>query len=192
MNGSSPIFVLYIIIYLPCCSGSQYKCIIIAKHKHQFPKFSLLIFLELRQSMLYGTTSPRVGTPGARWTLIALSQTQKSPGTPFTLNNTFQLSDCTLPAMDCLASHIPPSLRTLLEAYAPPGSAEYAPHIGVAFTSLVAVYVGYLYLQSWREAAVVFNVPIPSEVRKSGSIKTWDEVQGQQKMVLQDQARGVS
>lgn len=92
MNGSSPIFVLYIIIYLPCCSGSQYKCIIIAKHKHQFPKFSLLIFLELRQSMLYGTTSPRVGTPGARWTLIALSQTQKSPGTPFTLLTT--LSSC--------------------------------------------------------------------------------------------------
>ncbi|CAP86660.1 putative aldehyde dehydrogenase-like protein [Penicillium chrysogenum] len=91
--------------------------------------------------------------------------------------------------MDCLASCIPP-LRTLLEAYAPPGSAEYAPYIGVALTSLAAVYVGYLYLQSWREAAVLFNVPIPPEVRNSGSIKTWDEVQGQQKMVLQDQARG--
>jgi hypothetical protein len=34
----------------------------------------------------------------------------------------------------------------------------------------------YLYLQSWREAAVLFNVPIPPEVRNSGSIKTWDEV----------------
>ncbi|KAJ6177877.1 hypothetical protein N7519_008338 [Penicillium mononematosum] len=92
--------------------------------------------------------------------------------------------------MDCLASYIPLSLRTLLEAYAPPGSTEYAPYIGVALTSLAAVYVGYLYLQSWREAAVVFNVPVPPEVRNSGSIKTWDEVQGQQKMVLQDQARG--
>ncbi|OQE34885.1 hypothetical protein PENCOP_c015G06470 [Penicillium coprophilum] len=92
--------------------------------------------------------------------------------------------------MDCLASHIPPALRSLLEACAPPGSAEYAPYIGVALTSLVAVYVGYLYFQSWREAAIVFNVPIPSEVRNGGSIRTWDEVQGQQKMVLQDQARG--
>ncbi|CAG7967898.1 unnamed protein product [Penicillium nalgiovense] len=92
--------------------------------------------------------------------------------------------------MDCLASYIPLSLGTLLEAYAPPGSAEYAPYIGVALTSLAAVYVGYLYLQSWKEAAVIFNVPIPREVRNSGSIKTWDEVQGQQKTVLQDQARG--
>lgn len=190
INGLSPIFVLYITIYLPYCSCSQSKCIIIAKHKHQFPKFSLLIFLELRQSMLYSTTGPEVA--GGHLSPYR-KQTRKSLGTPFTLPTTlFQLSDCTIPAMDCLASHIPPSLRTLLEAYAPPGSAEYAPHIGVAFTSLVAVYVGYLYLQSWREAAVVFNVPIPSEVRKSGSIKTWDEVQGQQKMVLQDQARGVS
>lgn len=121
-----------------------------------------------------------------------IANAEVSRNSLYSPNNTFQLSDCTTPAMDCLASHIPPSLRTLLEAYAPPGSAEYAPHIGVAFTSLVAVYVGYLYLQSWREAAVVFNVPIPSEVRKNGSIKTWDEVQGQQKMVLQDQARGVS
>ena len=94
--------------------------------------------------------------------------------------------------MGCLVSHIPGSLRILLEAYAPPGSVEYAPHIGVALTSFVAVYVGYLYLQSWREAAVVFNVPIPFEVRKNGSIKAWDEVQGQPKLVLQDQARGVS
>ncbi|QQK45304.1 Oxidoreductase (Msc7), putative [Penicillium digitatum] len=92
--------------------------------------------------------------------------------------------------MGCLVSHIPGSLRILLEAYAPPGSVEYAPHIGVALTSFVAVYVGYLYLQSWREAAVVFNVPIPFEVRKNGSIKAWDEVQGQPKLVLQDQARG--
>ena len=94
--------------------------------------------------------------------------------------------------MGCLTSHIPPSLRYCLEDNAPPGSAEYAPHVGVALTSLLAVYVGYLYFQSWREAAVVFNVPIPSEIRNSRSIKTWDEVQGLQKIVLQDQAQGVS
>ncbi|CAG8933497.1 unnamed protein product [Penicillium salamii] len=92
--------------------------------------------------------------------------------------------------MDCLASHIPPSLHHLLETYAPPGSVEYVPHVGVALTSLLAVYVGYLYIQSWKEAAITFNVPIPTEVRKSGTGTTWEEVQGQQKMVLQDQVRG--
>lgn len=94
--------------------------------------------------------------------------------------------------MDCLASHIPPSLHHLLETYAPPGSVKYVPHVGVALTSLLAVYVGYLYIQSWKEAAITFNVPIPTEVRKSGAGTTWEEVQGQQKMVLQDQVRGVS
>lgn len=94
--------------------------------------------------------------------------------------------------MDCLASHIPPSLRSLFEAYAPPGLEEYVPYVGVALTSLLAVYVGYLYYRSLKEAAVTFNVPIPSEVRRSSAGKTWVEVQGQQKMVLQDQVRGVS
>ncbi|KAJ5778850.1 hypothetical protein N7457_006570 [Penicillium paradoxum] len=93
--------------------------------------------------------------------------------------------------MDVLA-RVPPSLRTLLEDNMPPEVVEYAPYIGVAFASLVAVYVGYLYTQSWKEAAVVFNVPIPSEVRNSASIKSWDEAQGKQKIVLEDQARGVS
>jgi hypothetical protein len=94
--------------------------------------------------------------------------------------------------MDCLAKHIPPSLLSLLGAYAPPGSAEYAPIFRVALASLVAVYVGYLYIQSRKEAAVAFNVPVPPEVRKSGTGKSWDEAQGQQKKVLEDQTRGVS
>ncbi|KAJ5173722.1 uncharacterized protein N7500_001653 [Penicillium coprophilum] len=134
-------------------------------------------------SMLYGTT----GHFGYR--LIATTKSLQEPALlslPTHPNRTI----APVPAMDYLASHIPPALRSLLEAYAPPGSAEYAPYIGAALTSLVAVYVGYLYLQSWREAAIVFNVPIPSEVRNGGSIRTWDDVQGQQKMVLQDQARG--
>jgi hypothetical protein len=93
--------------------------------------------------------------------------------------------------MDFLAS-MPPSLRAFLEDRTPPEVLEFTPYIGIAFASLVAVYVGYLYTKSWKEAAVVFNVPIPSEVRDNASIKTWDEVQGQQKMVLEDQAKGVS
>lgn len=87
---------------------------------------------------------------------------------------------------------MPQSLRSLLEIYAPPGSEEYVPYVGVSLASLLAVYVGYLYILSWKEAGVTFNVPIPVEVRNRGSSKTWEEVQGLQKMVLQDQVRGVS
>lgn len=71
-------------------------------------------------------------------------------------------------------------------------SAEHVQWAGIAAVSLVAVYVGYLYIQSQREAAVTFNVPVPPEVRKVGSAKKWDEVRGQEKKVLEDQARGVS
>lgn len=95
-------------------------------------------------------------------------------------------------AMDCLASHMPQSLRSLVEMYAPPGSEEYVPYIGVSLASLLAVYVGYLYILSRKEAGVNFNVPTPLEVRNRGSSKTWEDIQGQQKMLLQDQVRGVS
>ncbi|KAJ5566777.1 hypothetical protein N7535_006083 [Penicillium sp. DV-2018c] len=91
--------------------------------------------------------------------------------------------------MDCLAS-MPPSLRAFLEHRVSPEILEFTPHIGVALASFVALYVGYLYTKSWKEAAVAFNVPIPSEVRNNASTKSWDEVQGQQKMVLEDQAKG--
>lgn len=94
--------------------------------------------------------------------------------------------------MDRLLSHLPPSLRSAVEPYSSYISAEHAQLIGVALVSLVAVYVGYLYILSQREAAVTFNVPLPSEVRKSDEGKRWDEVQGQEKRVLEDQARGVS
>ncbi|KAJ5092434.1 hypothetical protein NUU61_007304 [Penicillium alfredii] len=88
--------------------------------------------------------------------------------------------------MDCLVSHIPPSLRSLVEAGGPLYT-EHAPWIGVALVSLVAVYAGYLYIRCQKEAAVAFNVPVPSEVRNSSTGKKWEEVQGQQKQVLQDQ-----
>lgn len=95
-------------------------------------------------------------------------------------------------SMDRLLPYIPPSLRSILEPYSSQISPEYAQFLGVALVSLAAVYVGYLYILSQREAAVAFNVPMPAEVRKSGEGRKWDEVQGQEKRVLEDQTRGVS
>lgn len=94
--------------------------------------------------------------------------------------------------MDCLLSNLPACTRSIVEPYASQLSPENVQLIGVALVSLAAVYVGYLYILSQKEAAVTFNVPLPSEVRKSGEGRKWDEVQGQEKRVLEDQARGVS
>lgn len=79
-----------------------------------------------------------------------------------------------------------------MEPYSPQISTEHAQFIGVALVSLAVAYVGYSYILSQREASVTFNVPLPAEVRKSAEGKKWDEVQGQEKRVLEDQARGVS
>lgn len=94
--------------------------------------------------------------------------------------------------MDCLLSHLPSCTRSVVEPYVSQTSLENVQLIGVALVSLTAAYVGYLYILSQKEAAVTFNVPLPTEVRKSSEGKKWDEVQGQEKRVLEDQARGVS
>lgn len=93
--------------------------------------------------------------------------------------------------MDCLLSHIPPSLRSLAQTYGPSVS-ENAPLLGVALVSVAAIYAGFLYLLAQREAAVAFNVPLPPELRKGWTGRKWEEVQGQDKRVLEDQVRGVS
>ena len=90
-----------------------------------------------------------------------------------------------------LLSRLPPSLRAIVEPYASL-SAEHAPLIGVALVSLAAIYMGYWYIQCQKEAAVAFNVPVPPEVRKSGTGRKWEEVSGLEKQVLEDQVRGVS
>ncbi|KAJ5313606.1 phosphotransferase family protein [Penicillium atrosanguineum] len=91
--------------------------------------------------------------------------------------------------MDCLLSRLP-CVRAAVEPYSSSVSSEHAQLAGVALASLLAVYVGYLYILSRREAAVTFNVPLPQEVRKSGDGKKWDDIQGQEKRILEDQARG--
>ena len=94
--------------------------------------------------------------------------------------------------MDCLLSRLPLCVRAAVEPYRSSVSSQPAQLAGVALASLLAVYVGYLYILSRREAAVTFNVPLPREVRQSGDGKKWDDVQGQEKRILEDQARGVS
>lgn len=69
---------------------------------------------------------------------------------------------------------------------------DHAPWLGVALVSFGAVYLGYLFVLGRREAPVAFNVPIPPEARSNASIRKWEDVQGEEKKVLEGQARGVS
>ena len=65
--------------------------------------------------------------------------------------------------------------------------------LGAAFLSTIAVYLGYCLIQNQKEAPEFFNVPIPSEIRTSDwSGRNWDDIQGEEKRVLEGQARGVS
>ncbi|KAJ5698915.1 hypothetical protein N7462_000920 [Penicillium macrosclerotiorum] len=93
--------------------------------------------------------------------------------------------------MDRPLSSILLSLRAFADTHGSCLTAEHAQLIGAGLLSLVALYAGYLYILSRREAAVTFNVPLPSEVRNSGSGKKWDEVKGVEKRLLEDQVRGV-
>lgn len=72
--------------------------------------------------------------------------------------------------------------------------AEAGQWIPVALVSVGAVYLSYLYVLRQREAPVTFNVPLPKEVRGNGhgNVRTWEDVQGEEKRVLEGQVRGVS
>lgn len=93
--------------------------------------------------------------------------------------------------MDCLLSRLPPSLRSLVES-CDSSYTEHAPIAAVALVSLLAVYLGILYIRSQREAAELFNVPLPKEVRDPSSGIKWEDVKGKEKQILEDQVRGVS
>lgn len=68
--------------------------------------------------------------------------------------------------------------------------AEAGQWIPVALVSVGAVYLSYLYVVSQREAAVTFNIPVPREVK--GECRAWEDVQGEEKRVLEEQVKGVS
>ena len=64
--------------------------------------------------------------------------------------------------------------------------------LSVVLVSTIAVYLGYRFILGQKEAPVVFNVPIPAEVRSSWTGRNWDEVQGEGKRVLEGQVRNAS
>ncbi|GFF75138.1 putative aldehyde dehydrogenase-like protein C21C3 [Aspergillus lentulus] len=87
--------------------------------------------------------------------------------------------------MDTLASLVPPALAPLIDTLA-----SNAQLLGVAAISVVAIYLGYAFILSSKEAAVAFNVPLPAEVRANWTGKKWEEMQGEEKKVLEGQLRG--
>ena len=89
--------------------------------------------------------------------------------------------------MEFIASYVPPRLLPVVERIE-----SQCPLIGVALSSFVAIYLGYLFVLSRREAPVSFNVPIPPELRSNWAGKNWDDVQGEERKVLEAQVKGVS
>lgn len=61
-----------------------------------------------------------------------------------------------------------------------------------AIVSIIALYVGYLYILSLAEAPVTFNVPLPEQLRADWDGTKWDDLKGEEKKVLEDQVQGVS
>lgn len=61
-----------------------------------------------------------------------------------------------------------------------------------AIVSVLALYVGYLYILSLAEAPVRFNVPLPEQLRADWNGTRWDDLRGKEKKLLEDQVQGVS
>ena len=93
-------------------------------------------------------------------------------GTTTSTRSTIQRFNCAPFAMDTLEAH--------------------APWLGVALVSISAVYLGYFFVLCKKEAAVSFNVPLPPEVRANWPGRNWEDVQGDERRVLEGQAKGVS
>lgn len=61
-----------------------------------------------------------------------------------------------------------------------------------AIVSVVALYLGYLYIRSLAEAPVVFNVPLPEQLQSEWKGLNWDDLQGDEKKIVVGQVQGVS
>lgn len=61
-----------------------------------------------------------------------------------------------------------------------------------AIVSVIALYVGYRYILSLAEAPVTFNVPLPKQLRTDWNGTKWEDLEGEGKRILEDQAQGVS
>lgn len=61
-----------------------------------------------------------------------------------------------------------------------------------AIVSVLALYVGYLYILSLAEAPVTFNVPLPEQLRTDWDGTKWEDLEGDRKQILEGQVQGVS
>ncbi|KAF5866300.1 Meiotic Sister-Chromatid recombination aldehyde dehydrogenase [Aspergillus alliaceus] len=88
--------------------------------------------------------------------------------------------------MEALTPYLPPALLPVVAILH-----DQVPLISVALVTLGAIYLGCIYISGRKEAAIAFNVPIPPEVRANWNGKKWEDVQGEEKEVLEGQLRGV-
>ncbi|KUL91991.1 hypothetical protein ZTR_01361 [Talaromyces verruculosus] len=59
-----------------------------------------------------------------------------------------------------------------------------------ATVSVIALYVGYLYILSLAEAPVTFNVPLPEQLQADWEGTKWDDLKGEEKKILEAQVQG--
>jgi hypothetical protein len=64
--------------------------------------------------------------------------------------------------------------------------------VSLVLATLVAVCLGYIYVCCRKEEALKYNVPLPPEVRPNWVGTCWDDVEGDEKRILEEQSRGVS
>jgi hypothetical protein len=92
--------------------------------------------------------------------------------------------------MEQLLEHLPASVQSLLDNVdIDCETLKYGSIAGLA--SVLALYFGYLYLLSSREAPVKFNVPLPPPLRSDWQGKKWEDLQGEEKKIVDDQVQGV-
>lgn len=110
----------------------------------------------------------------------------RPPPEPFQTDPWSSIVAVWISKMEALTPYIPPALLPLAQTLH-----DQIPLVGVALVSLGAIYLGYIYILGKKEAAVLFNVPIPPEVRTNWKGKAWEDAQGEEKKVLEGQLRGV-
>ena len=114
----------------------------------------------------------------------------KSPSLGDTPNNQSARPPTASPhsTMDALTLYVPPVLIPLVDALR-----TQTQLLGISLLSLGAAYLGYIFvLKGRKEAAVAFNVPLPAEVRANWPGRSWEDAQGEERVVLEGQVRGVS
>ncbi|ODM20299.1 hypothetical protein SI65_03352 [Aspergillus cristatus] len=89
--------------------------------------------------------------------------------------------------METLATYIPTQFHQGMEHLEP-----HTQWLPIALLTLTTIYLTTIYVSHKREAAVPFNVPLPPEIRSNYNWtgKSWDDVTGEQRRVLEGQARG--